>query len=334
MIDESRAWKPTATIATLRLRAAMLARIRSFFASRNVLEVETPIIVGWPVSEPQLANVACRLAAHPGRPFYLRTSPEYHLKRLLAAGGPDIFEIGKVFRDGEHGTRHLPEFTMVEWYRRGLQLSDIVTETCELIAGAADAVGARVPEPRRYRYQQLFEDHAGFDPLSASTALIAARAHALLDERLDANLARQLGDDREAWLDLLMVECIEPALRPLGLVVIERYPAAQAALARLDPDDRRVAERFEVYLDGIELANGYCELTDPVEQRQRFETDRAIRRRRGLPDIASDANFLAALDAGLPECSGVALGFDRLLMACLGLQAIPAAVSFPVPDPP
>lgn len=334
MVNESRAWKPTATIATLRLRATMLARIRGFFAARNVLEVETPTIVAWPVSEPQLANVACRLAAHPGRSFYLRTSPESHLKRLLAAGGPDVFEIGKVFRDGEHGARHLPEFTMVEWYRRGLGLLDIVAETCALISDACDALGATVPSPQIFRYQELFEKHAGFDPLTAPTSLVIERARAVLADRVDGSLARALSDDREAWLDLLMTGSIEPALRPLGLVVIERYPAAQAALARLDPDDRRVAERFEVYLDGVELANGYCELTDPVEQRQRFEADRAVRRRRGLPDIGSDAMFLAALDAGLPECSGVALGFDRLLMAGLGLQTISAAVSFPVPDPP
>jgi lysyl-tRNA synthetase class 2 len=333
MSDEPAAWQPTATIATLRMRAAMLACIRQFFAARDVLEVETPTIVGWPVSEPQLTNVSCRLAGHPGQPFYLRTSPEYHLKRLLAAGAPDVFEIGKVFRDGECGARHLPEFTMVEWYRRGMRLPDIVAETCELVRQAAKAAGAHAPPPRVFRYQQLFETHAGLDPLSASTPQVINTARTLLGERIDAGLARQLSDDREAWLDLLMVECIEPALRPLGLVVVERYPAAQAALARLDPDDPRVAERFEVYLHGVELANGYCELTDAAEQRRRFAADQALRRRRGLAQTARDEHFLAALDAGLPDCSGVALGFDRLLMTGLGLPGITAAVSFPVPDP-
>jgi lysyl-tRNA synthetase class 2 len=327
------AWQPTATFATLETRARMLERVRAFFAARSVLEVETPTLVSWPVSEPQLANVSCRLALQPERSRFLRTSPEYHMKRLLAAGSPDIFEIGKAFRDGECGPRHSPEFTMIEWYRHDFTLADMVAETCALIDAAASVVPRRIPAPRRYRYAELYQQHLGLDPLAAATEDIADRARELLGERVTADLAAQIGADRDAWLDLLMVELIEPALQPLGLVVIERYPAAQAALARLDPDDPRVAQRFEVFLDGFELANGYRELADAAEQRRRFANDRMLRQQRHLPERAPDRAFLAALDAGLPDCAGVALGFDRLVMACLGLTRITDAVSFAVPDP-
>jgi lysyl-tRNA synthetase class 2 len=333
MTRSAPAWQPTATLATLRTRARMLAQVRTFFAARGVLEVETPTIVSRPVSEPHLANVSCRLALQPERSRFLRTSPEYHMKRLLAAGSPDIFEICKVFRDGEFGPRHSPEFTMIEWYRHDFTMADMVAETCALIDAAASAVPRQVPPPRVYRYAEIYQQQLGLNPLAAATEDIVDRARELLGGRVTADLAAQLAADREAWLDLLMVEIIEPALQALGLVVIERYPAAQAALARLDPDDLRVAERFEVFLDGFELANGYRELSDAAEQRRRFANDRTLRRQRHLPDRAPDAAFLAALDAGLPDCAGVALGVDRLLMACLGLTRITDAMSFAVPDP-
>jgi lysyl-tRNA synthetase class 2 len=312
----------------------MLERARSFFVARGVLEVETPALIAWPVSDPQLVNVRCQLAAFPARPLYLHTSPEYHMKRLLAAGSPDIYQISKVFRDGETGRQHLPEFTMVEWYRRGLTLQDIIAETCTLIADVAGAADRAVGEPRVFSYQELLREHAGVDPLAADAGEVSRRTRDLLGDRIDPALGRRLGDDHSAWLDLLMVEIIEPALSGAGLAVICHYPAEQAALARLDPDDPRQAERFEVFLDGTELANGYRELTDAAEQRRRFGTDRETRRARGLPDVTIDPALLAALDTGLPDCCGVALGFDRLVMACLGAAQITEVVSFPVPDPP
>lgn len=326
-------WRPSATLSTLQARARMLDRLRGFFAGRGILEVETPAIVAWPVSEPQLANISCQLAIRPGRPCFLRTSPEYHLKRLLAAGSGDVYEICKVFRDAECGPRHLPEFTMIEWYRRGLSLEQIIAETCELISAVAGTVGCSVPSPHTMEYAQMFLDCVGIDPLEATTAAIAQRTQDLLGDRVGASLIARLGGDREACLDLLMAECIEPMLRTAGLVVIQRYPAAQASLARLDPRDPRRAERFEVFFGGLELANGYRELTDPAEQRRRLGADNAIRRRRGVPEVSGDPLYLAALDAGLPDCCGVALGFDRLVMAALGLSDIREAVSFPVPDP-
>lgn len=296
------------------------------------MEVETPHLVARPVTEPQLANVPCRLSVQPGAPSYLHTSPEYHMKRLLAAGTGDIYQVCKVFRDGELGSRHLPEFTLVEWYRCNVSLDDLIAETCELITAIGKCIGRRLPAPRRRSYRSVLLEMTGIDPLEAAAAEISERICALLPGRVDTGLARSLGTCRESWLDLAMTEIIEPSLRGQGLVVIDRYPAMQSSLARLDPCAPGYAERFEVYLDGLELANGFHELAEPAEQRQRFEADRARRLELGLPDVTADAALLAALESGLPDCCGVALGFDRLLLACLELANITEVVSFPVPE--
>jgi lysyl-tRNA synthetase class 2 len=326
-------WRPTATPDTLRRRAGALATLRAFFAERGIMEIETPLIVSHPVSDPQLANVGCALAVRPGEPYWLHTSPEYHMKRALAAGAPDIYQVCRAFRDGEIGPRHLPEFTLVEWYRRGADYAEFMAETTALVAAVAGNLGRAPGAPSRCTYRELFLRHAGVDPLAASIEDIRECARARVPGAGDPALAGSLGPDREAWLDLLLVGVIEPALRDAGLVVVDGYPAAQAALARLDPADPRVARRFEVYLDGLELANGFHELADAGEQRRRFEADRRRRAERGLPDAPPDEAFLAALTAGLPDCCGVALGFDRLLMACLGLGDIAEAVSFAPPEP-
>lgn len=327
-------WRPGATLDTLRRRAVALATARQFFAARDVLEVETPHIVRYAVSDPQLANLRCELGVRPGSPFFLHTSPEYHMKRLLAAGAPDIYQVCKVFRDGELGSRHLPEFTIVEWYRRAMDYGLFIAECCDFIAAVGARLGAAWPAPARRSYRDLFMEHAGLDPLEAGLAAIRERAHALLGAGLTASLRSSLSEDRAGWLDLLMVSCIEPSLRGQGLVVVTGFPAAQAALAQHEPADARVARRFEIYLDGIELANGYHELADAAEQRRRFEEDRARRRALDLPDTPPDRALLAALEHGLPDCCGVALGFDRLLMACLGLGSIHEAVSFAAPEDP
>lgn len=326
------AWRPTASLETLRRRAVALATVREFFGSRGVLEVETPLLVRHPVSDPQLANLPSALGVRPGLPCYLHTSPEYHMKRLLAAGAPDIYQLGKVFRDGELGARHRPEFTLVEWYRRGQDLDACMAETSDLIATVAARLDRSLPPPRHASYRELFIEHAGFDPLEAGLAEIRTWAAALLPGSLSPGLVASLGERRQAWLDLVLVQVVEPALRSAGLVVVSQYPATQAALARLHPGDPRVAERFEVYLDGLELANGYHELADAGEQRRRFAANRAERRALGLPDTEPDEALLAALEAGLPDCCGVALGFDRLLMACLGLQDIAAVLAFSAPE--
>lgn len=332
MSGDHQPWRPTASIDTLRLRAAALQAVRDFFAARGVLEVETPLLVRHAVSDPQLANLPSALGVRPGLPYFLHTSPEYHMKRLLAAGAPDIYQLGKVFRDGELGRRHRPEFTLVEWYRHGQGFDACIDETCELIAGVGRQLGRGIPAPQRLSYREVFLEHAGLDPLEASLPEIRHRAQALVPGGVSASLANGLGERRPAWLDLLLVQVVEPALRTEGLVAVEHYPAAQASLARLHPDDPRVAERFEVYLDGMELANGYHELSDAGEQRRRFADDRAERRLLGLPDVEPDELLLAALDAGLPDCCGVALGFDRLLMACLGLADIAAVLAFSAPE--
>ena len=332
MNADSTRWRPTARLDTLRQRAAALQTVRAFFAARGVLEVETPLLVRHPVSDPQLANLPSALGVRPGQPCFLHTSPEYHMKRLLAAGAPDIYQLGKVFRDGELGPRHRPEFTLVEWYRRGQDLDACITESCELISAVGERLGRAIPAPLRTSYRDLFIRHAGIDPLESGLAGIRARAAALVPGGVPAALAAGLGERRTAWLDLLLVQAVEPALRDQALVVVEQYPAAQAALARLHPADARVAERFEIYLDGVELANGYHELAEAGEQRRRFAADRSERRALGLPDVEPDEWLLAALESGLPDCCGVALGFDRLLMACLGLDDIAAVVAFSAPE--
>jgi lysyl-tRNA synthetase class 2 len=325
-------WRPTADLQHLRYRAAALATVRAFFAARSLLEVETPAIVAEAVSDPQLANIACRLGLEGGRAGFLHTSPEYHMKRLLAAGAPDIYQICKVFRDGELGARHLPEFTLVEWYRRGIGFDAMIAESCALIAGIGASLGKTLPTPVRLSYPLLFRELLGIDPLGADSEAIRDGIARARPAALDGRLTQALGDDRDAWLDLAMVTVIEPALAGRGLVVIDRYPASQAALARLDPAAPGYAERFEIYLHGIELANGFHELADALEQERRFQLDREQRRRRGLPDVAPDERLLAALRSGLPDCCGVALGLDRVLMAVLDLGQITRVVSFAVPE--
>lgn len=334
MTGSSTIWQPTASLDVLKQRARALAAVRGFFAARNVLEVETPLISDTPVSEPQLANVRCELAVRTGTVHYLHTSPEYHMKRLLAAGAPDIYQLCKVFRDGEAGTRHLAEFTLLEWYRHGMGFEGIIEETAVLITAVGAALGHPVPAPLRYSYREIFLDTTGFDPFDAALDHIIERLTAEEPAALASSLATSLGTRRQAWLDLAMTTLVEPALRNRGLIVIDRYPAEQAALAREDPQDPRCALRFEVYLRGLELANGYHELADAQEQRRRFETDRQLRRELALPDVMPDEALLAALASGLPDCCGVALGIDRLLMALLGRSDITEVVSFPVPPRP
>lgn len=325
-------WRPRASLGILQRRAGALETARDFFAARAVLEIETPLLVAHPVSDPQIANLRCQLAVRPGVPYYLHTSPEYHMKRLLAAGAPDIYQICKVFRDGESGPRHLPEFTIVEWYRRGADYGAFIREACDFVRVIADYCGRALGPPDLRNYSEVFLAAAGFDPLEEPLAEIRRRASALVPGGVPAQLSSGLGDNRAGWLDLLMVTVVEPWLQGRGLLVLDRYPAEQAALARLDAADPRVAERFEIYLDGIEVANGFHELADAGEQRRRFEADRVQRLDAGLADAPVDNAFLAALESGLPDCCGVALGFDRLLMACLGLRTIDEVVSFVVPE--
>ena len=328
-------WRPGATLGTLRQRAALLATARHFFNQRGLLEVETPALVQHAVTDPHLQNIS--VAFGTGRTLCLHTSPEFHMKRLLAAGAPDLWQLGKVFRDGEAGAHHEPEFTLVEWYRHGFTLAQMADETCALLTtlGArAEQLGAAVTNageaPLQTTYQALFRDTLNLDPLVASVEQLQNCARDALGDRFGAELIASGAAEPTLWLDLLMSHVVRKRLADTAIAVVRGYPSAQAALARLDPADPRVAERFEIFCRGIEVANGYRELTDPTEQRQRFEADRQFRARLGRPDVAPDPHLIAALDHGLPDCAGVAVGFDRVVMVVLGLSTLQEAISFPV----
>jgi lysyl-tRNA synthetase class 2 len=313
------AWRPTASVATLRRRAAALATTREFFAARAVLEVETPILVNAPVSDVNIGSVQAQMPGH-AAPLFLHTSPEYAMKRLLAAGSGDIFQVCHVFRAAERGRQHNPEFTLVEWYRRGFSLEGLMREVAELVGAL---LGQQLPV-ELLSYREAVRRHAGFDPLEAEIAELQHAAQAL---GLDVQRSRDAG--RDELLDLIVGAQVGPALGATSLTFLHRYPATQAALARLDADDPRLALRFELYHRGMELANGYHELSDAAEQRRRFAADQQARTARGLAVAALDQHLLAALDAGLPDCAGVALGFDRVLMLATHAASIEDVLAFP-----
>lgn len=312
----------------------MLRAARVFFAERGLLEVETPALVRRAVTDPHLENLRVQLGQ--GKGFFLHTSPEFHMKRLLAAGAPDIWQAGKVFRAGEAGRHHEPEFTLLEWYRHGFTLEQMAGETCDLLALLAREVelGSAIPTisqepPVHWTYSALFRDTLGIDPLTAAVVQLQDCARSVLGAQLGPALCSSLGHEPTLWLDLLMSHVISQRLAGTGIAVVTGFPAEQAALARVDPADHRVAERFEIFCRGIEVGNGYRELTDAREQQRRFQADRDFRARMGQPDVTPDENLLAALEHGLPDCAGVAVGFDRAVMVLLGLNTLQEAISFP-----
>lgn len=308
-------------IEALRQRARLNALIRAFFARREVLEVETPIMSAAGNTEPNIEGFQTRFTGHvdAGSPLrWLRTSPEYPLKRLLAAGVGDCYELGRVFRNGEAGGRHNPEFTMLEWYRVGWDHHQLIEETVALVREALAAVG-REASVRVLTYRQLFLETIVLDPFLADEATLRA---ALGEVGIQPE-----GLTRDDWLDLLMTHRIQAHFLPDQITVIHDWPATQAALARIRREDPPVAERFELYLGAFELANGYHELTDAQEQRQRFQRDLAIRASRGAEVLPLDEAFLAALPS-MPACAGVAVGVDRLLMALAGTSRIADVLAF------
>lgn len=314
-------WRPTATVQAARNRAAMLRRIRRYFEEHNVLEVDTPALSPYAVSDTQIESLEIRNSLVSPRPMYLHTSPEFCMKRLLAAGYPDIYSICRVFRDGESGQRHQPEFTMIEWYRLDFDLRAIIDDTLGLIKTALDSdrlAGDYVV----YDYQDVFVEAVGVNPLTADIHELVSAAKA--DERLK----QSIGDERDDWLDLVLATRVAPAFATDQLTVLRHYPANQAALARLCPDDSRVADRFEVFLGTVELANGYVELTDADEHSRRILADNADRRRRSLPVRPRDRSLLAALRTGLPCSSGVAIGLERLQMIHDATDDIREVISF------
>jgi lysyl-tRNA synthetase class 2 len=315
-------WQPAAALQTLRARAAMLREAREYFAERGVLEVETPILSAAAASDPQIEPLSAGVSGF-SRRFYLCSSAEYAMKRLLAAGSGDIYQIGKVFRDEQHGRWHNPEFTMIEWYRLGLDDGALMGETEELLARLL-APHRRLAKAERLTYRQAFERHAGIDSGAAGEAELRSAA-ARLGIVCDAAL------DRDGYLDLLMGVVVGPQLGRGGApTFICDYPPSQASLARIRPEDPPVAARFELYLDGVELANGFHELTDASEQRARFAQDLLKRRSRGQREMPPDTRLLDALAQGLPDCAGVALGFDRVVALAVGADSLRAAMAFPI----
>lgn len=311
-----------ATRATLELRARLYTLIRGFFADRNVLEVETPILSAAGNTEPNIEGFSTQFSGHVdagARERFLRTSPEYAMKRLLAGGVGDCYELGRVFRNGEAGGRHNPEFTMLEWYRVGWDHRRLLAETVELVQAAQALVG-QGGDVVVSSYRELFVDGLGIDPFTATDAALRAL---LADFAIDPR-----GLTRDDWLDLLITHHLQPSFPRGCITVVHDYPATQCALARIRPTDPPVAERFELYLGPHELANGYHELNAAAEQRARFERDNARRRERGQREFPLDENLLAVLDR-LPDCAGVALGIERLLMCLAGTAAIADVLAFP-----
>jgi lysyl-tRNA synthetase class 2 len=314
-------WQPLADMNVAILRARMLDDARQFFRGRNVLETSTPTLSRSAVSDPQIESIAARLQLGQHAQYFLRTSPEFCMKRLLSAGYPDIYEIGTVFRDGEAGLRHLPEFTLVEWYRRGFGLQRIIDDTLAFIRSVWGDTESHIPVELK-SYRDAFLEVTGVDPLTADIETLIRVSDA------DNRLSTVIGQHRDDWLDLILAQKIVPGFATDRLTVLYQYPASQAALAQLSADDPSTADRFEVFFADLELANGYVELTDADEHMKRFEKDQLERKMKGLAERPLDRNFLAAVEAGLPDCAGVAVGFDRLLMIAADITDIRRVQTF------
>lgn len=318
--NKTHPWQPSANRDRLHERSRLIQLIRNFFHSRGLLEVETPLLCHTSVTDPFIQSIPALFQAHPDAPeqrYYLQTSPEYAMKRLLAAENGPLFQITKAFRQGEVGRFHNPEFTMLEWYRPGFDHHALMDEMDELLQ-----VILKIPAAERLTYQALFLSHLDIDPLTASMEDLA---HKAAQQHLEVATAVT---DRETWLNLLMTHLIEPTLGKTVPCFVYDFPASMAALARIQPSNPPVASRFEVYLHGIELANGFHELQDAAEQRKRFENNNAERIALGLPPYHLDELFLAALAHGLPDCAGVALGIDRLMMIAMNAANISDVIAF------
>ncbi len=316
MADGKSDWRATASLELLRLRAQLLGVLREFFSARDVLEVETPILSHRTVTDVHLQSFS--VTGKGNEELFLQTSPEYAMKRLLAGGSGSIYQITKAFRLEEQSKQHNPEFTMLEWYRPGFDLDKLMDEVEDLIIMLLDCDGIS-----RFTYQQLFEREFDFNP------------HDIASDRLESITQAALSISAEGLTDtdrlqLLMNHRIEPAL-PDRCFVFD-YPVAQAALSKIEEnaDNTRVAKRFELYCNGMEIANGYSELTNPEEQKARFEKDNQFRAELGLPHRQPDERLINALEQGMPECAGVALGIDRLVMLISKTSNISDVISFPL----
>lgn len=307
-------------LAMLKKRAELLTATRHFFARREVLEVNTPVLAPAGSTDPLLDSFTTQLegGSTPTQQLYLQTSPEFYMKRLLAAGSGAIYQLGPCFRNGELSHRHNPEFLMLEWYRPDWNLAELEAECCALIDELLGAANYQ-----RMTYRQAFIEFVGLDPFAAS--LDNLRQACVVCSGIDAE---QL--DRDGCLDLLLSHELEPALKSLGRVILYEFPASQAALAQIHQDTygNKVASRFELYVNGLELANAYQELTSASEQAARFTADNAQRRILGKPEVTADVKLIAALEKGLPDCSGIAVGFDRVVMLACGAACLDEVQTF------
>ncbi|GAA5215512.1 elongation factor P--(R)-beta-lysine ligase [Corallincola platygyrae] len=320
-MESNAQWQPTANIQTLKQRAQLISKIRRFFQDRDVLEVDTPLLSQAATTDLHLHSFETRFVgpgAAQGLPLYLMTSPEFHMKRLLSAGSGSIYQICKAFRNEEAGRFHNPEFTILEWYRLGFDHHDLMGEMDELLQLV---LGCQPAE--RLTYSEAFKSVFGCDPLEATVESLRALAPASLQSVVADET------DKDTLLQLLFAECVEPVIgQQQAPCFIYHFPASQAALARISTQDPRVSERFEVYFKGIELANGFHELADASEQRRRFESDNQKRVEAGLPQRSIDEHLINALAAGFPDCAGVALGIDRLVMLATESDNIDDVVGF------
>ena len=313
-------FRPSASIETLRRRAGLLDRTRRFFDRRGVLEVETPLLSSGVIVERYIDPPTLSSG---GSTRYLQASPEAAMKRLVAAGSGPIWQLAHAFREGERGRVHNPEFSILEWYRPGFDLHQLMDEVAELFSILMGDV-LEIREPCKIRYRDLFVEHLGVDPIESSAAELADLARA---QGVEPPTGFNVGV-RDDWLDLLFSLRIQPRLGVARPTFVHDYPATQAALARLNESDERVAERFELFHAGVELSNGYRELLDVTEQRARLDETNRRRRADGRTELALDERFLAALEAGLPDCSGVAVGFDRVVMLACGATSIDEVIAF------
>lgn len=316
-------WKPSVSLVNLRKRAKIISEIREFFALRNVMEVDTPALSHYSVTDPFLMPFETQFVgpdAVNGKSLFLQTSPEYAMKRLLAAGSGCIYQLAKAFRNEEYGRYHNPEFTMLEWYRVGFDDVALMNEIEDLLKRILPVTCCE-----RKSYQDAFLEFVGLDPLTAKDAELS---QALIKLGMENLLTDEIS--RDDMLQLLFSEYVEKSIGQQVPCFIYNFPASQASLAKLVAEDPRVAHRFELYFKGVELANGFYELTDAKEQCTRFDADNQKRKRLNIEQRAVDLRFISALSSGLPECAGVALGVDRLLMLALDAKHIDEVIAFPV----
>ncbi len=316
MTTKSTDWRPNASLEVLKARASMLSQIRTFFQQKQILEVDTPSISHSTITDVYLdaPEVQFPIADSESSRLFLQTSPEFSMKRLLAAGSGSIYQVCRCFRDDERGRIHNPEFLMLEWYHLDYNLHQLMNEMDELLS-----VILQTKQSERISYQQLFLNSINIDPLTISTDEL---------QKLVNDINGPYLEDKDQLLNCLFVSLIEPKLAKETPLFVHHFPASQASLAKLSKDDPRTAERFELYFQGIELANGFYELQDVVEQRKRFEQDNQQRKNLGKNEKPIDEMFLDALTSGLPKCSGVALGLDRLLMLKLNENSIDQVMPF------